>query len=399
MIHIKQRHFLNSRQHTLNRSCCFRVGYQMGFSLIELMIGIVISLIISIALISLFLNINRTNTEMAKTNSQIENGRFALQLLQTDIEHAGFWGGHIPQFDDLAASGVPSDTPAALPNPCLAYATPWTASGVQGLIGVPVQVYGATPPSGTGCVTNLATNKKGGTDVLVVRHAETCLAGSGGNCPAFIEGEVYFQDSSCEAEKATPYILGAASAVFTLHDRSCGTVAEVRKFISNIYYIRDYASTVGDGIPTLMLSQFETVGGVSAQQAATPLIEGIEGFHVELGIDNLSDSAAAVNYASAVVWADPLNLVSPTNRGDGSTDGASVSCTDVSPCTVAQLINTVVVKLYVLARNNSESPGYTDTKTYALGGTTLGPYDDGFKRHVFSTAVRLNNISGRRETP
>jgi type IV pilus assembly protein PilW len=43
--------------------------------------------------------------------------------------------------------------------------------------------------------------------------------------------------------------------------------------------------------------------------------------------------------------------------------------------------------------------GYTDGKTYSLGTTTLGPFNDNFKRHVFSSTVRLNNISGRRETP
>ena len=33
--------------------------------------------------------------------------------------------------------------------------------------------------------------------------------------------------------------------------------AEKRKFVSNIYYIRDYAVTPGDGIPTLVRSQFD----------------------------------------------------------------------------------------------------------------------------------------------
>ncbi len=43
--------------------------------------------------------------------------------------------------------------------------------------------------------------------------------------------------------------------------------------------------------------------------------------------------------------------------------------------------------------------GYTDTRTYQLGGATLGPFNDRFQRKVFSTTVRLANVSGRRETP
>ena len=381
---------------------------QAGFSLIELMVAITISLIIIFALSNLFLNISRTNDEMAKANSQIENGRFAIQVLQNDIAHAAFWGTYTPQFDDLSYSSVPSDAPTIVPNPCLAYSTPWSAAYVTSLIGIPVQAYATTPPAGAGCVTNLATNKKVNTDMLVVRHAETCVPGDV-NCEADIAGKLYFQASQCELENASSYKLD--TSLFTLHKRDCvgtampqalpitfGTIAEKRKFISNIYYIRDYAKTVGDGIATLMMSQFDLVGGVLAHQAAVPLIEGIEGFAVEFGIDSISKTAAAVDYTTAVNWADPTKLVTATNRGNGVPD-TFIKCTDTVPCTAAQLANAVTVKLYVLSRADKVSPGYTDTKTYALGSTTLGPYNDGFKRHVFSTTVRINNVSSRRETP
>jgi type IV pilus assembly protein PilW len=384
--------------------------FQSGFSLIELMVAIVVGLLIIAALGALFLNISRTNAEMAKTNSQIENGRFAIQLLQNDIVHGGFWGEHVPQFDDLTLTAAPFDAPTAVPNPCLSYTAPWAATHITNLIGIPVQVYGGTPPSGSGCMTNLATNKQANTDILVVRHAETCVAGSGGNCEDDIAGKLYFQSSQCELENATPYKL--ATTTFTMHRRNCvgsgtpqtlpitaGDIALKRKFISNIYYIRNYANTAGDGIPTLMQSQFDLVSGVLAHQAAVPLIEGIEGFRVELGIDSLSKTGAAVNYATAISWADPTNLTTPTNRGDGVPDGAFVSCTDAAPCTFAQLSNVVAVKLYILARADAATPGYTDSKTYALGSSTLGPYNDNFKRHVFSTTVRVNNVSIRRDTP
>ncbi len=53
------------------------------------------------------------------------------------------------------------------------------------------------------------------------------------------------------------------------------------------------------------------------------------------------------------------------------------------PCTVDQLSNVTAVKIYVLVRSREPTPGYTDTKTYTLGGTTLGPFNDEFKRHVY----------------
>lgn len=385
---------------------------QLGFSLIELMIALVLSMLVIAAMIALFLNINRSNEELAKTSSQIENGRFALQVLQEDIAHAGFWGEYVPDFDNLTAKSSPLGTPALMPatpreipDPCLEYSKDnWTERHVDNLLGIPVQVYGDDVPKGGGCATDFSTERKVDTDLLVVRHAETCVAGSGGNCEDVVAGGLYFQASRsynqyCLAPAVSdtrPFVLSDTNADFeVMHEKDCTThVDRKRKFISNVYYIRNYARTDGDGIPTLMLSAYGSAGDGLGHQAAQPLIEGIEGFRVELGVDDVSDSGAPVNYGSAITWADPNNLTSPTNRGDGVPD-RFVSC----PCTVEQLSNAVVVKLYVLARADKITPAYIDTKTYRLGDLELGPFNDGYKRHVFSGTVRINNVAGRRVTP
>ncbi|MCY1552975.1 Type IV Pilus-assembly protein W [compost metagenome] len=143
----------------------------------------------------------------------------------------------------------------------------------------------------------------------------------------------------------------------------------------------------------------EFTGGSGSGWSVQPVIDGVEGLIVELGVDNVSDSGAAVDYTQAVAWADPLNKVSPTNRGDGVPDGNFIRCTTTSACDVSQLANVVAARIYVLVRGLEASSGHSDTKTYSLGGTTLGPFNDGFKRHVYNTTVRLNNVSGRRETP
>ena len=57
------------------------------------------------------------------------------------------------------------------------------------------------------------------------------------------------------------------------------------------------------------------------------------------------------------------------------------------------------VKLYVLVRSREPTPGYTDTQDYQVGDTTMGPYNDAFKRHVYVSTVRLPNVAGRRMTP
>lgn len=384
-----------------------RKAYQ-GFTLIELMIAILIGFLITLALVAVFLNISRTNREMAKTNNQIEGARFALQILRDDVIHAGFWGPFVPAFDELIATGVPGDAPTAVPDPCLPYtAANWNATYLRNLAGIVVQAYDAIPAT---CNTGGnwpkidTSTRQANTDVLVVRHAETCLAGDAG-CEALTTNKLYIQASGCATEIAAGnrYLVAQATGPlpgpFTLTNRDCTTVAPVRKFTSSIYYVRNFARTPGDGIPTLMRSQFGLVAGVPAFMPPVELVEGIEGFRVELGIDSLSKTGASVNYAQAISWQDPANLTTPTNRGDGTPDGAFVHCTTATPCTAAQLTDAVVVRIHVLARAETPSIEYTDTKTYVLGGATMGPFNDKYKRHVFSTTVRLNNVSGRRETP
>jgi prepilin-type N-terminal cleavage/methylation domain-containing protein len=166
-----------------------------GVTLIELMIAMTISLVILAALVAVFVNMSRTTKEMAKTSSLIENGRFAIQLLQDDLVHAGYWGGYVPQFDNLTFTGVPGDAPTAVPNPCAAYST-WDSTYRINLLGTPVQAYDALPV-GAGCLSPLA--QRANSDVLVVRHAETCVPGVG-NCDAAVAGRLYLQVPSCAAE-------------------------------------------------------------------------------------------------------------------------------------------------------------------------------------------------------
>jgi Tfp pilus assembly protein PilW len=466
-----------------------------GFSLVELMVSIVISLVLLIALGAMFLNVSSANNELAKANSQIENGRFAVQVLEDELVHAGFWGQFVPQFDDVTWTSVPADAPTLVPDPCLAYsASNWTTAYVDALLGIPVQSSDAAPG------TCALAGKRANTDVLVVRHAALCTAGDT-NCDAEVAGKLYFQSSQCSAgtagtaqalgNSATTIALAPSSASsstsstnsayngmqvrltghtgagqsrtiasydgstgiatvsqawttppdgtttyvitesllatdgFSLHERGadCGTApaALKRKFVSNIFYIRDYADTAGDGIPTLVRSEFDPAGAPAlAHQAAVALVPGIERFAVELGVD---DSVArcglntAVDYSQAVARVDPASCAAnvvdssrntlPTNRGDGSPD-QFIRCTAALPCTPAQLANVVAVKLYVLVRNTETSAGYTDTKTYCMSSldasgncpaaSVAGPFNDRYKRHIFTTTVRLTTVSGRRET-
>jgi type IV pilus assembly protein PilW len=419
---------------------------QSGFTLVELLVAIALGLLVMIALVAVYTNVSRTNSEMSKTNSMIEGGRFTIDVLNEDITHAGFWGGYTPMFDSLASRVVPTGvpgTPSYANGPCHPYINWNDATNAihreyhDYLTGVPVESYrDAEPP---GCPTSLIADRKAGTDVLVVRHAETCVPGAN-NCEALDTNKVYFQPSFCASEidgtayaptSPRPYVLSNGTATFTLRTRTCSTPASatdtltpIRKFVSNIYYVRTYAVTAGDGVPTLVRSSFGATGGTPVHQPAQALIEGVEAFAVEMGVDTGGRCGSVVNYGAAISLA-PLasggNLVDPADclfkpdpnlplntlplvRGDGVPD-TWVRC-PAAGCAVDQLRDTVALKLFVLARSKDPSVGHTDTKTYQLGSgitdtLTITPAgtDQQYKRHAFHTTIRFVNVAGRRETP
>ncbi len=379
----------------------YKLTQQSGLSLVELMIAMAISIVIVAAMSELFVNLSRSNTEMAKTNSQIENARFAMQFLENDIVHAGYWGGFVPVWDDFSVIVAATDVPAFKPDPCLAFGS-WTQAYKDAAIGVPLEVYGTPPASCIGGLLGGLGHIQPNSDIVVVRHADTCVAGDAG-CDAVEANALYFEINNCDgANEPGVYQLDPNDPLAPdFAEVDCLTDAGRRRYVQNIYYVRDHAITHGDGIPTLMRSTFGVDSGTPTQLAADALVEGVERLRVELGFDRESHLGGAVNNASAIVWANEDVRLIPTNRGNGAAEGEFERClSEVGACTVADLMNVVGAKIYILARANEATAGYTDTKTYSMGSATgIGPFNDSFKRHVFSTTVRLNNVSGRRDTP
>jgi type IV pilus assembly protein PilW len=331
-----------------------------GLSLVELLISIALGLIILTALIALYGSVSRTNSEMAKTNQLIENGRFAMQLMRDDVAHAGFWGP------------IESLTATAVPNPCLALAS-WDAAHKNNLLAIPVQGYANASALGDCGVTGVVAKS----DVLIVRHANTCVAGAG--CEGGTDTGPHIQISGCrsEAPPEPAQALDTKAALDAMSPRirlkNCATEAPRRKMVVNIYYV-----ALSGGVPTLMRVSFNN-GAYSAPQ---PLIEGIEGFQVEYGVDSLGSNGLPIG---------------GSNPGDGNAD-TYASCA-AAGCDLATLGNVVTVKLHVLARNLDPTIGYVDNKSYTLGSLAVPAANDGYKRHVFTTAVRLVNPSSRREAP
>jgi type IV pilus assembly protein PilW len=348
---------------------------QRGLTLIELMISLAIGLILVAGLALLFSQQSSTQAELEKSSRQIENGRYAMQLLKDDLQLAGYYG----EFYNTAALTVPT----VLPDPCLSAVADLTSA-----MAFPVQGYNAPTSLSTlmpSCGLSSA-NFKAGTDILVLRRADTTAITSGPTA-----GQVYLQTGLTVSGDVLSFVMGmpASNVIdttqFNLRTRT-GTVAPLRKYLVHIYYISPCSvpangstcssTNTDDGgvsVPTLKRMELSVAGGAPTF-TTMPLVEGIENMQLTYGMDTSVGG-----------------LPNP-DAEDGVPDS---EVDDVA--TVANWVNVMTVRIHLLARNNEASVGYKDDRTYQLGGVTTTATNDRFKRHVFSQMVRVVNTNARRQ--
>lgn len=386
---------------------------QRGLSIIELMISITLGLLVLAGMTTVFVTASESQRELQRSAQQIENGRYAMDVVNQDLHHAGYYGRY---------SAYPYGTTA--PDPCIT----GNASALATALSMPVQGFLAADQSslanlgGTSCATYLpAANLFPGSDVLVIRRAETTplrypgdgLTPAVASADIAVAGEVYLQTNpdsvdvqfgSGAAITATSTASGSAATI----TQKNGNAAWLRKYHVHIYFVAPCSIPAGGGdictgaaddagtpIPTLKRLELSASSG-SLTFNTVPIAEGIQAFKVEFGIDNSPNTANA-----------STQLI-----GDGAPD-LYVPNAATANLTAAHLPDIVSSKVWLVARSPQTTPGYADAKTYAVAtaatalgagtvagtGLSYGPYGDAYKRHAYFSEVRIVNLSGRRENP
>ncbi|WP_084600530.1 PilW family protein [Aromatoleum toluclasticum] len=317
---------------------------ESGISLIELMIAMTLGLLVIGAMTAVFINNSQARRELDKAAQQLENGRYAIQILRDEISMAGY-------YDAMASVASPPSTTAG---PCSTDVAGWKSS-------MDVAVEGINSGS-FACVTSAQP----GTGMLFVQRVSTAVTD-----PASLKANLaYLQVSLCGEEYVSavadkPFRVKLGTDPFDLQKIDCNAAnrAPIRQYVRRVFFI-DRNNVAGDGIPTLKRADFrpEALGGTNPDIQA--LVEGVEDLHFEYAVDT---------------------------NGDGSPD-----IFDETPL-ANQLVNIVGVRVWLIARALDPTPGYdASTKTFSLGSKAPNTPNDAFKRHVFSTYIELIHPVGRR---
>ncbi|MBF0126449.1 MAG: PilW family protein [Magnetococcales bacterium] len=353
---------------------------QAGVSLVEVMISMTIGLVILLAIISMLASSSRTQKEMDQASQIVGNGNFAINELYDNLRNAGYFGHYF--FNAQSYSG------AALPDPCDVS----DHAALLNALAMPVQGYAPASLTtrvdftGTDCAALLTSaNLQPGSDVLVLRRADTvALTG------AYVANEIYLQSNVLIAglrknDAITHTVqnnaVSAGSVAITQLD---GSPAEIRKLHVDLYFVAPCSVGSGAGgictsgddtIPTLKRLELSVSGGATAM-VVTPLAEGVEYMKLLYGIDN---NPSTVDSATGLI-------------GDGNPD------TFVAAPVLTEWRSVIAVQVHLLVRSPESALDHVDNKSYLLAGNAIAARNDAFKRHVFSSEVRLVNLAGPRST-
>jgi len=336
---------------------------QKGVTLVELMISMAIGLSLSVGLVQFASSITRFSTNLDSSGALLDNAQYAMGLLREQIHLAGYYGKYSINFT----------IPAALVDPCSNNIATITSG-----LAFPIQGY--DDPIISPIISCLPiANHVSGTDILVIRRLSTAVTAVAN----LVDQDAYMQSTS------TGFVLGQATGVlatdqatFNLLQKDGANLEEIRKAYVSIYFISpcydmgasptcSSTSDNGSPIPTLKRLDLGVSGGIRVM-VLTPIAVGMQNLQLEYGIDRSDDGAPN----ESAVGANDAYVEQPADTTDWS--------------------NVVSVQVYTLVRSEFKSE-YEDKKVYTLGlSGNVGPFNDEYRRHMFTSNYRVINVSLRR---
>lgn len=311
-----------------------------GLTLNELLIAMALGLFLVAGIMTVFVQNKRSYVQDDELARMQENARYALRLISRELNLAGLSGYY--RFAAHTVEGTPT-----ISGDC---GTNWAVKLDQ-----PVDFSNdVTTTPYASCID--AADVETGTDVLVVRRTadDYTLDDGNLNSKAALDPAATDADRIYLAKYGLDYKFVKGSEV-TGADMTSGSGVGLWEYYVKVFYIRPYAVSTGDGIPTLCVEGLK----LSSMSSAC-LVEGVENLQLEFGVDG---------------------------NGDGVADQFKATPS------ASELRDAVAVRVYLLMRSIGPIAGYTNDKKYTLGSTLVNYVpNDRFFRRVYSTTILLRNI-------
>ncbi len=328
----------------LNRIASPSIKNQSGYSLVEWMIAIMLSLFLTAGLLGVFVSSQRATNEALGSGERQENATFALQLLARDLKQANFFsqatgenkslwnlnGATIANsddcLDDISSGSFPASNKFR----------PLWASTIPASMGSLEMDCLDDGDSDTSLVTD--------SDYISIKRARGFQQEDN-----FVTDRFYLDINTSDI---TVY-QGGASALTT----SGSTVPPVWEYKHHVYYLDSFEGV--NRLRRLTLRASEMV-------REEVLVEGIESMQFMFALDELIASERDGSVHS---------FVSTTQVTSNDWDTGRV----------------IGVKIFLLVKSLDKTVGYTNSNTYQLGDYTFPAANDNYKRELVSTVILFQN--------
>lgn len=315
---------------------------QAGFSVVEIMIAMLLSLILGSAIVTVFVNNSYSFNQDENVARMQDDARHALREIAFDISMAGHYAElHIPDtvaHDGGLSIGVDCG-PAGNVN--------WMYQTIEAGTGNSMSIMAIDNATNADVGAAHSCFQGGelldGTDVVSIKRVAGAEAGG------LAAGSVYLRTNgtvgflfNAPTPTAPPVVVAPPRTEW--------------QFRPSIYYIRQFANLPGDNIPTLCR---KALRGAGPSMTTECLATGIENLQIEYGIDTSEDGHPNVY------------LSNPT---------------------LDQMQRVVAARVFLLARTTEIDTRYTNNKTYSISNSPDLVPGDSFHRRVFSTSVSIQNI-------
>lgn len=335
----------------------------LGLSLVELMIAMLVGLILVGGVVTLFIETSANIKKTEQVSALTSEGQFALSVLAHDLAMAGFWGHafdpadvdfHPSVFNDTSpGSTVGTDCGAAVKvsvNGAADQNLAWAYN-----VFLPIEQYDDADGGETAVFTCLA-DVQTGTDIIAIRR----VAGRSVDPSDASEHEddaVYLRANRTLGglfrADVTNLTIAANPAPGATFPTSSDTVDwEYRPMV---YFVRNYSRVSGDGIPTLCHKVFTAEDPNNFESEC--IAEGVEDMQLQFGID--TDRDGTVNYF------DP--------------DPDATEITQVA-----------AVRIHLLVRATRMHARFSNNNSYVMGDKTV-TVNDNYFRELFTQTVPIRN--------
>jgi type IV pilus assembly protein PilW len=344
-----------------------------GFSMIELMVALVITLILLAGIGQIFLGSKKSFVIQNALARIQENGRYAMDLLASDLRRAGYWGGNADintitgsQGVNLAAAEKCTDTTNG--------PSDWSRMLGRSIYGL--DLSGTEKPSDTGndysCIKDAGATPYIRGDVLLVRYAHPSAIGSitkplpcNKTAPNTTIKDCYPNEYFLRSSLFRGRLFQGVNSENTENNLVAPAI-RTSELVAHAYYIGESSNASAcpaDGaVPSLY-----RVSLVNGAFSADEVAYGVDNLQVKYGVDTSGDGVVDRYY-----------------------DGDEIDSTDT---TKPDWEEVVAARIWLLVRAECPETGYTNSNTYVMGEnyTPADTAGRGYRRKLYTSTVKLRN--------